>query len=266
MTEAISSTPVQTSAVALFISDLHLQEAHPDTTQAFYDFLDTHARHAKQLYLLGDLFEYWAGDDDLETPYNRRIADALRQVSDADVEVFWIAGNRDFLVGPTFAQAAGLTLLSDPFVATIAGRRVALAHGDAQCTDDLGYMAFRAQVRNPQWQQQFLALPLTQRKTIIAGARDESRKEQQNKSMDIMDVNQQAIAALFAETGTDTLIHGHTHRPALHVNSASGVTLNRYVLSDWDYDAAKPRGGWISIDADGVIRRFDLDGSEIQKA
>ena len=265
MTEAISSTPVQTSAVALFISDLHLQEAHPRTTQAFYDFLNTHARHAKQLYLLGDLFEYWAGDDDLETPYNQRIVDALRQISDADVEVFWIAGNRDFLVGQSFAQAAGLTLLSDPFVATIAGRRVALAHGDAQCTDDLGYMAFRAQVRNPQWQQQFLSLPLTQRKTIIAGARDESRKEQQNKSMDIMDVNQQAIAALFAETGTDTLIHGHTHRPALHVNNAVGVTLSRYVLSDWDYDAITPRGGWILIDSDGVIRRFDHDGSEFQR-
>ena len=263
MQKTILSTPVQTSAVALFISDLHLQEAHPHTTQAFYNFLDTHARHAKQLYLLGDLFEYWAGDDDLISPYNQQVAEALRRLSDAGVALFWIAGNRDFLVGPTFAEAAGLTLLSDPFVATIAGRRVALAHGDAQCTDDVGYMAFRAQVRNPQWQQQFLALPLAKRKTIIAGVRDESRKEQQAKSMDIMDVNQQAIATLFADTDTDTLIHGHTHRPALHVYPTAPKPMKRYVLSDWDLDVERQRGGWISIDTDGDIRRFGPDGIEL---
>ncbi|KAF3998885.1 UDP-2,3-diacylglucosamine diphosphatase [Glaciimonas immobilis] len=264
MSEAIFFTPAQASAVALFISDLHLQEANPRTTQAFYDFLDTHARHAAQLYLLGDLFEYWAGDDDLETPYNLQIATAIRQISDAGVSVFWIAGNRDFLVGESFAQVAGLTLLQDPFVALIGGRRVALAHGDAQCTDDLDYMAFRAQVRNPQWQQQFLALPLTQRKAIIAGARTESRKEQQHKSMEIMDVNPQAIATLFAETGTDTLIHGHTHRPALHSYAGTDVTLSRYVLPDWEYDVVRQRGGWISIDTEGRIRRFGYTGQELR--
>lgn len=263
MPEIISSEPIETAALALFVSDLHLQEAHPRTTQAFYHFLDTYARHAKQLYLLGDLFEYWAGDDDLITPYNQQVTDALRQLSDAGVALFWIAGNRDFLVGSTFAEAAGLTLLSDPYIVTLGGRRMVLSHGDALCTDDVNYMAFRAQVRNPHWQQQFLALPLAQRKAIIAGARDESRKEQQTKSMDIMDVNQQAVAALFAETSTDTLIHGHTHRPALHLYSGPKTTLKRYVLSDWEFDAEKQRGGWISIDSCGDIRRLGLDGHEL---
>ena len=263
MSDAISSMQVQQPAVALFISDLHLQEAHPRTTEAFYDFLQTHARNAQQLYLLGDLFEYWAGDDDLETPYNHHIAEAIRLVSAKGVEVFWIAGNRDFLVADAFAQAAGLTLLPDPFVATIGGQRITLAHGDAQCTDDVDYMTFRAQVRQPQWQQQFLALPLAQRKTIIAGARDQSRKEQQHKSMEIMDVNQQAITTLFAETGTDTLVHGHTHRPALHTYPFADKVLKRYVLPDWDYDVTRQRGGWIALDADGVLRRFGHDGSEL---
>jgi len=265
MTALISSAPIQRSAVALFISDLHLQKAHPRTTQAFYEFLQTHAREAQQLYLLGDLFEYWAGDDDLETPYNHQIADAIRQLSASGVEVFWIAGNRDFLVGTDFAQAAGLTLLPDPFVATIAGRRIALAHGDAQCTDDLDYMAFRAQVRQPQWQQQFLALPLAQRKAIIAGARKESREEQRHKSTEIMDVNPQAVATLFTETATDTLIHGHTHRPGLHSYAAADASQKRYVLPDWEYDVEIHRGGWISIDTEGVIRRFGHDGSELNE-
>ncbi len=257
MTVIAKETPV----VALFISDLHLQEAHPHTTQAFLTFLQTHALHAQQLYLLGDLFEYWAGDDDLETPYNRQIAVAIRQVSDAGVQVFWIAGNRDFLVGDIFAQTAGLTLLPDPYVATIAGRTVVLAHGDAQCTDDVAYMAFRAQVRQPAFQQQFLAQPLAQRKAFIAGVRKESQEGHKHKSMEIMDVNAEAIAALFESTNTDTLIHGHTHRPALH-HYADGKRL-RYVLPDWEYDVENKRGGWISIDKRGAIHRFGFDAAEL---
>ncbi|MBC7489405.1 MAG: UDP-2,3-diacylglucosamine diphosphatase [Glaciimonas sp.] len=263
MSDTILPTLVQKPGVALFISDLHLQEAHPCTTQAFNNFLQTHACNAQQLYLMGDLFEYWAGDDDLEKPYNHQIADAIRQLSATGVAVFWIAGNRDFLVADTFAQAANLTLLPDPFIASIAGHRIGLAHGDAQCTDDVNYMAFRAQVRQPEWQQQFLALPLAQRKTIIASVRDQSRKEQQHKSIEIVDVNPHAIAALFTETGTDTLIHGHTHRPALHIYTENEKTLKRYVLPDWEYDVVRQRGGWISMDADGVLRRFGHDGGEL---
>ena len=235
----------------------------PRTAQAFRDFLTQQARRAQKLYLLGDIFEYWAGDDDLETSFNRDVADALRAVAQAGVEVFWIAGNRDFLVSDGFAKAAGLTILSDPHVVTLAGRRLTLAHGDAQCTDDTDYMAFRAQVRNPAWQQGFLAMPLAQRKAIIEGLRQGSQAAQKEKSSEIMDVNQQAVAKLFADTESALLIHGHTHRPARHVYlDAAGEKL-RYVLPDWEIDATPARGGWIALGVDGVLRRFDHQGQLI---
>jgi UDP-2,3-diacylglucosamine hydrolase len=242
--------------LALFISDLHLQPSHPHTADAFLAFLAERAMAAQELYLLGDLFEYWAGDDDLEASFPHWIVRAIRAVSDAGVKVFWIAGNRDFLVGAEFAQAAGLTLLAEPHVATIGGQRIALVHGDAQCTGDLKYMEFRAQVRQPAWQQQFLALPLEQRKHIIAGLREGSREAHTTKSYDIMDVTDAAVGELFAATGTDVIIHGHTHRPALH--RAGGK--RRYVLPDWEVDAQPPRGGWIAVDSHGAITRHDLDG------
>ncbi len=263
MTATVPTMPLQPPTAALFISDLHLQAAHPRTTQAFLNFLKLQAKHAQQLYLLGDLFEYWAGDDDLETPYNRQIAEAIRQVSDASVQVFWIAGNRDFLVGDTFAQVAGLTLLPDPSVINVSGRSLAIAHGDAQCTDDLAYMQFREQVRQPQWQQQFLALPLAQRKAIIACVRKESQKEGCHRSMKIMDVNAGAINALFHTTATSILIHGHTHLPACHKDGNGDTARIRYVLPDWEYDVKAQRGGWIAISSDGVIRRIGFDGQEL---
>jgi UDP-2,3-diacylglucosamine hydrolase len=246
-------------AAALFISDLHLQAAHPHTTDAFLAFLRDRAVHARQLYLLGDLFEYWAGDDDAEEPYHLSIINALRAVSDAGVDVYWIAGNRDFLVGARFAELTGLTLLPEIHVADIAGQRVVVLHGDAQCTEDLKYMEFRAMVRQPEWQQQFTAMPLAQRKAIIAGMRENSRKDQGQKSYEIMDVTPQAIADVFTQTGASVMIHGHTHRPALHHIG----TLRRYVLPDWEPDATPPRGGWIAIAAGGAITRHALDGSVI---
>ncbi|WP_343650636.1 UDP-2,3-diacylglucosamine diphosphatase [Herbaspirillum sp.] len=249
--------------VALFVSDLHLQASLPRTTAAFLSFLQHQARRTQQLYLLGDIFEYWAGDDDLVTPYNRQIADALKAVQAQDVQLFWMAGNRDFLVGQGFAEAAGMTLLDDPTVVTLAGRRLALAHGDAQCTDDLAYMAFRAQVRQPAYQQQFLAMPLAQRKAIIEGIRKNSQDANQSKEMAIMDVNADAIAALFTQTESDVLIHGHTHRPALHRLDDGEPPRLRYVLPDWEYDVETPRGGWISLSADGVLHRHDAQGDEI---
>ena len=166
-----------TMPAALFISDLHLQSSYPRTSAAFLSFLEHHAQHAHALYLLGDLFEYWAGDDDLEDPFNARMTAAIRAVSDAGVHVYWIAGNRDFLVGSGFAAAAGATLLSEPHVTTIAGQRMVLLHGDAECTNDVAYMEFRAMVRQPAWQRQFLAMPLTQRKAIIDGLRKNSREQ-----------------------------------------------------------------------------------------
>jgi UDP-2,3-diacylglucosamine hydrolase len=241
--------------VALFVSDVHLQESLPRTTQAFFDFLRRRAINAQQLYLLGDLFEYWAGDDDIAAPYHRQVVDAIRRASDAGVAVFWIAGNRDFLIGAEFAQAAGATLLPDPFVATIANQRIVLAHGDAQCTDDAGYMTFRAEVRAQDWQRKFLAMPLAQRKAIIEGLRNDSREAQRAKSYDIMDVNAGAIQSLFDASGASLMIHGHTHRPARHEYQDDRV---RYVLPDWDCDVQPPRGGWLELGTDGVLRRFGV--------
>jgi UDP-2,3-diacylglucosamine hydrolase len=245
--------------LALFISDLHLQESHPRTAEAFFRFLAERAAHARQLYLLGDIFEYWAGDDDLETPLHQRVVDALRALVDAGVEVFWIAGNRDFLVGVEFARAAGLRLLDEPHLITAGGTRIALVHGDAECTADTKFMAFRAQVRDPAWQQQFLALPLMQRKQIIAGLREGSREAHAGKSYEIMDVTPEAVAALFESTGADVIIHGHTHRPNLHHFGAK----MRYVLPDWELDAQPQRGGWIALGDNGELTRYDFDGQPL---
>ncbi|GAB3407031.1 UDP-2,3-diacylglucosamine diphosphatase [Massilia agilis] len=246
-------------ALALFISDLHLQESHPRTAEAFFRFLAERAVHARQLYLLGDIFEYWAGDDDLDTPFHQRVVHALRALADRGVALFWIAGNRDFLVGAQFAQAAGLTILAEPHVITVGGKRIALVHGDAQCTADTKYMAFRAQVRERAWQQQFLALPLAQRKQIIAGLREGSREAHATKSYEIMDVTPEAVDALFEQAGADVIIHGHTHRPALHLLGEK----RRYVLPDWELDTESPRGGWIELATTGQLSRHAIDGAAI---
>ena len=256
-TRSNANKQAQPATVALFVSDLHLTATMPKTAQAFFDLLTQEASRAQQLYLLGDIFEYWAGDDDIADPFNQRVVDALRAVSEAGTRIFWIAGNRDFLAGEVFAQAAGLTLLADPCTTEIAGLPVVLTHGDALCTDDHAYMAFRQQVRDPQWQAAFVARPLAERKAIIAGMREGSREAQRDKPMAIMDVNEGEVAKLYAASGVRTLIHGHTHRPASH-ETAQGV---RHVLPDWDCDhqnAGKARGGWLIIDTDGKLHRHDL--------
>jgi UDP-2,3-diacylglucosamine hydrolase len=240
----------QPKAVALFVSDVHLCDALPHTTEHFLDFLSKHAIHAERLYLLGDLFEYWAGDDDADSPYNHIVIQALRAISDAGVKLFWIAGNRDFLVGENFATMIGAQILPDPTSINLAGKHLLISHGDALCTDDVNYIAFRNMVRQPAWQAQFLAKPLTERKAIIEGMRKSSSEAQQNKSTAIMDVNQDAVAALCQSYSGSILIHGHTHRHATH-QEAHGA---RYVLPDWDYDHAIPtRGGWLRLDAGGEL-------------
>lgn len=250
------STPKRT--FALFVSDLHLQAAHPRTAEAFFRFLAERATDAERLYLLGDIFEYWAGDDDLAEPFHQQVIAALRALNEAGTAVYWLAGNRDFLVGPGFADAAGLSLLEEPHVLTVGGKpggqRIALVHGDAQCTADLKYMAFRAQVRAPSWQQQFLGMPLAQRKAIIAGLREGSREAQAGKSYEIMDVTPSAVEALFDAADAAVIIHGHTHRPALHELNGK----RRYVLPDWELDAQPVRGGWIELAHDGTLTRHDL--------
>ena len=256
-TAQATTTLAHPATAALFVSDLHLSPHTPKTTAAFFQFLQQQALHAQRLYLLGDIFEYWAGDDDINDGFNRSIVDALKSVSVAGIEVYWIAGNRDFLVCQKFAAESGLSLLPDPCVINVAGVSVLLTHGDACCTDDVDYMKFRDQVRNPAWQAGFLAKPLDERKQIIAAMREGSRAAQREKSMAIMDVNQAAVDALFSQHGIGRIIHGHTHRPATHQH-ASGT---RHVLPDWDYDHAPHRGGWLEIDATGGIHERSIRAS-----
>ncbi len=244
----------QPEAVALFVSDVHLQADMPRTSDAFLRFLAQYAAHSPRLFVLGDLFEYWAGDDDLATPFHRRIADALANVASQGVEIGWMGGNRDFLIGEAFARAAGMQLLPEPFVTELAGVRLVLAHGDRECTDDHDYQAFRKQVRDTAWQRGFLAQPLAQRKAIIEGMRAGSREAQREKSYEIMDVNEQAIGALLASSGAQVMVHGHTHRPATHTY-ADGTS--RQVLPDWDLESGNFRGGWLELRSDGSFVRRD---------
>jgi UDP-2,3-diacylglucosamine hydrolase len=253
----------QAKELALFVSDVHLHPSLPKTVEAFFSFLSQHAARAKQLYLLGDLFEYWAGDDDLSTPFNQQVASELRQSADTGVSIFWIAGNRDFLIGKKFASEAKLRLLPDPFVTRIAGYDSVLTHGDLLCTDDTSYMKFRAQVRNQAWQDAFLVKPLEERKSIIEGMRSGSKEAQRMKAADIMDTNSQAVADLFRQTQASVMIHGHTHRPAKHTLTLDGQERVRFVLPDWDCDAELPRGGWISMDSEGNIKTYSYSGQEI---
>lgn len=225
-----------------FASDLHLCEATPGITELFLGFLRQQAREAEAVYLLGDIFEYWAGDDDLATPFNHRIVEALRELTASGVDVGFQHGNRDFLIGQDFALATGVRLLPDPFVLTLPAWQLVLSHGDALCTDDLDYQRFRAMVRQPAWQQQFLALPLAVRKQQIEAIRIRSEAQKKERSGDaayLMDVNPGAVDDLLHDQGYPTLIHGHTHRPATHDHIVDGIHCERWVLADWK-EAEKP--------------------------
>lgn len=183
--------------------------------------------------ILGDLFDYWAGDDDLVDPFNARIVTALRALADAGVAIAFMAGNRDFLIGDAFAAAAGLSLLPDPTVREITGIRTLLTHGDLLCTDDHAYLRFRAEVRDPRWRSDFLARPLSERKRTIAALRLESEAEKRQKPSAIMDVNAEAVAKALAEHRAEALIHGHTHRQGRHEHRLADRTCLRWVLGDW---------------------------------
>jgi UDP-2,3-diacylglucosamine hydrolase len=232
----------------LFISDLHLCASRPRINQLFFDFLATTARSANQLYILGDFFEYWAGDDDIDDAFNRSIIDAVAALASSGVSIFLMHGNRDFLIGEKFCAASGATLLQDPTLIDLNGMPTLLLHGDTLCTDDIEYQQFRKQVRDSKWQQQFLAQPLAQRKAIIEDLRHRSESEKQTKSMDIMDVTQSSVDSILREHRYPRLIHGHTHRPALHHHHVDGNTCERWVLTDW-YE----RGGYLRSDDRGMI-------------
>ncbi len=216
----------------LFISDLHLQASRPDITAQFLKFLDTRARDAEVLYILGDLFEAWIGDDDPEA-HTRQIIAALRKCVDQGTPGYFMRGNRDFLVGERFGEETGFTLLEDPTVITLNGQRVLVMHGDTLCTDDVDYQAFRRMVRDPEWQTRMPGLPVEQRRQLAAQARDASSAASQQKAADIMDVNQGAVSQAIAEAEVDILLHGHTHRPAVHALDIDGRRCTRIVLGDW---------------------------------
>jgi UDP-2,3-diacylglucosamine hydrolase len=215
-----------------FISDLHLDASRPAVTDLFHGFLADSARRLEALYILGDLFEAWIGDDDPDE-HHAAVKRELRELTGAGVPGYFMHGNRDFLVGDVFTRETGLTLLDDPTVIDLCGTRTLLSHGDALCTDDTDYQAFRKTVHDPAWQQGFLARPIDTRREFAAQARTESRRAQQGKSIEIMDVNPEAVASLMREYDVHHLIHGHTHRPDVHHFRIDGAECTRTVLGDW---------------------------------
>jgi UDP-2,3-diacylglucosamine hydrolase len=204
--------------------------------QLFLDFLAGPAREAARLTILGDLFDYWAGDDDLADPFNERVVVALRNLSDGGVQLEFMAGNRDFLIGDDFAAATGLTLLPDPCIRAIGSVKTLLTHGDTLCADDADYQRFRAQVRDPAWRAAFLARPLAERKRKIEALRARSEAEKLIKPLAIMDVNPEAVAVALADHGAQAMIHGHTHRQGRHEHRVGGISCPRWVLGDWHAD------------------------------
>jgi len=217
----------------LFIADLHLDDARPHITALFERYLaGPEVRSAAALYILGDLVEAWIGDDD-DAELPQRIATATRAVHDVGVPVYFMVGNRDFLLGADFAQRAGLTLLDDGSVHTIQGRPTLLMHGDVLCTDDVAYQTVRREVRQPAWIAHILAQPLAARRAFAAKSRAESRAHTASTQETIMDVNADAVATTMRKAGVTRLIHGHTHRPAIHDFTLDGTPAHRIVLGDW---------------------------------
>lgn len=237
----------------LFISDLHLDPTRPAVARLFGDFIDRQAHGADALYILGDLFEAWVGDDD-PSEVGAFVAERLRGLSERGVPVFLQHGNRDFLLGEAFAARAGLQLLPEATVVPLYGRPTLLMHGDTLCTDDAPYQAFRAQTRDPRWQAQFLGQPLAARLAFAAQARAASAQRQQTMKHDdaaqfesITDVNADAVIEALRMHGVDTLIHGHTHRPAVHALRVDDRNCRRVVLGDW-----YTQGSVLRVDADGM--------------
>jgi UDP-2,3-diacylglucosamine hydrolase len=216
-----------------FIADLHLSPAKPATLAAFSRYIAGPARSADALYILGDLFDAWPGDDALASPAVQPVVQALASLGAAGCKLSFIAGNRDFLIGDEFAKAAGLTLLQEPAAIELDGKAYLLMHGDSLCTDDVAYQKLRAMVRDPAWQAAVLAKPLAERLAMAIDARQQSEESKQVKSSEIMDVNGEALAACLRGAGYADLIHGHTHRPAQHTLVVDGHDCRRWVLPDW---------------------------------
>jgi len=232
----------------LFISDLHLEADRPEIGEQFLDFLDEEATDAEALYILGDFFEYWVGDDDPDE-YYATVKRSLRAFTDTGVPVYFMHGNRDFMIGERFAAETGVTILPEPFALELYGKSVLLSHGDALCTDDTEYQQMRAMTRNPEWQAMMLAKPLEERVAIAKQARALSQERNKTLSESIMDVNPDAVVQVISEYGVEILLHGHTHRPGIHSVEVDDRIAKRVVLGDW-YDQ-------------GSVVRWDEDALEL---
>ena len=233
----------------LFVSDLHLEAERPDIGNQFIEFLKTDAMEADDLYILGDLFEAWVGDDDPNAHYHK-IKNAIRKVVDKGVPVYFMHGNRDFMIGRQFANETGVEILKDPYPVTMYGQKALLSHGDAMCLDDVQYQRVRTMVRNPDWQASMLAKPLKERLRIAEEARRQSLERTLNLSMNIMDVSEDEVKRVIKEHGVDVLLHGHTHRPDVHTVDLGNRKAKRIVLGDWYQQ--------------GSVLRWDLRGPKLQ--
>ena len=219
-----------------FISDLHLERIESPITNILTAFLDD-LNQNDSLYILGDLFESWIGDDNV-SELSQYISDRLLMLSERDISVALMHGNRDFLIGEDFCKASSIELINDPRIIEIDTKKVMLTHGDELCTDDKEYQAFRSVVRNPLWQKDFLNFPISKREKIAGEAKDASKDSKENKAMEIMDVNKDAVLKAFNDQNIEIMIHGHTHRPNIHKVSNEGKNLTRYVLGDWSKNSA----------------------------
>ncbi len=230
----------------LFISDLHLAPERPQIVRQFFDFLEGTASQAEALYVLGDLFEYWVGDDDLADPFNASVADALRRLSDGGVVLHLMHGNRDVLLGQEFVRRCGASLIADRVLLNLYGTHTLVVHGDTLCTDDVDYQRFRSYARNPDNQAKFLAQPLAERKQQMQGLRAASEEHKHEVTLEIMDVSVATVEQVLREFSYPRLIHGHTHRPARHIHVVDGHECERWVLNDW-----YARGGYLLCSGDG---------------
>ena len=233
----------------LFISDLHLEASQPEIGEQFLSYLNGEARETEALYILGDLFEVWLGDDD-PNPYYAAMKTALRELADAGVPMYFMHGNRDFTIGKDFAAETGVEILDDPTIVELYGESVLLCHGDSLCTDDVEYQQVRTMIRNPDWQAMMLAKSIEERIAFALQAREESQARGESMSDGIMDVNQDAVIAILREHGVATLLHGHTHRPAIHDLDLGDRSAKRIVLGDW-YEQ-------------GSIVRWDTNGPRLE--
>lgn len=240
-------------SATLFISDLHLADERPEINALFFRFLDERASTAETLYILGDLFEYWVGDDQLDhDPLARTVVDSLRRVSDSGTRIFFMHGNRDFLIGERFAREAGLTILPDPTLIELYGKQVLLMHGDTLCTDDIAYQKFRTQTRTQEWKNATLAQPYKARQELARSIRTQSDTEKNQKAEEIMDVTEATVEEAFRQHHYPLMIHGHTHRPATHRLLIDGRECERWVLADWH-----GRGEYLEI-SNNNVRRIEL--------